>query len=305
MSWLPTADPAAQEICPAGIDLILFPRIRDLGDGFQVGRVLPSTKRKTVGPFIFFDQMGPAEILKPETLEVRPHPHIGLATVTYLLDGRITHKDSLGTEAEIVPGDVNWMTAGRGVVHSERTSTASNPIGGALFGLQAWVALPKAAEESEPDFSHTASADLPVVEGEGVHARIILGSLFGRTSAVATRGDPIYADVTMQAGAKLELPAAMEDRAAYLISGRIEVDDKGFDTAQLLVFKPGLPITLSASSDARLMLLGGEPLDGPRYIWWNFVASSQERIEAAKADWRAGKFPAVPGEREFIPLPPA
>ena len=303
MSWLPSADPATQEACPEAIETILFPRVRDLGDGFSVGRVLPSTKRKTVGPFIFFDQMGPAEILKPETLEVRPHPHVGLATVTYLLDGRIMHKDSLGTEAEIVPGDVNWMTAGEGVVHSERTSKAKNAIGDKLFGLQAWVALPKAAEDGDPGFSHTGAADLPESEGDGVRARVILGSLFGLTSPVETKGDPVYADVTMRAGAKLELPASMEDRAAYLISGALRTDGHDFDRAQLLVFKPGRPIAIEATVESRLMLLGGEPLDGPRYVWWNFVASSEARIEAAKARWKAGGFPAVPGESEFIPLP--
>jgi redox-sensitive bicupin YhaK (pirin superfamily) len=303
MSFFPAKDPEPGDAfsCEA-IALLIVPRTADLG-GFTVRRALPSTRRRMVGPFIFFDHMGPAEFRAGHGVDVRPHPHIGLATVTYLFAGEIVHRDSLGSALAIVPGDVNWMTAGRGIAHSERTSPEHRAGGEHLHGLQCWVALPAGDEEMAPAFNHIGGALLPVVAGEGKTVRVVAGKLFGASSPVATLSDTIFADVTLAAGASLPLDADYEERAIYIVSGEIEIAGDRFTEGRLLVFKPGDRITVKALGDARLVLVGGATADGPRHIWWNFVSSRKERIEQAKADWKAGRFAHVPGETEFIPLP--
>lgn len=304
MSWHESSDPecrfSASEIDP--IRTIVVPRTADIG-GFEVRRALPSREVRTVGPFVFFDQMGPGEFLTAEGLDVRPHPHIGLATVTYLFHGRIMHRDSLGTALPIEPGAVNWMTAGRGIAHSERTPALDRVVPGSLFGIQAWVALPADLEETEPDFTHHPEASLPVIEGEGAVVRVIAGELLGATSPVRTASEMVYADITLEAGARLPLDPVAEERALYLAAGRLRIGRDDHDAGRLLVLAPKDRLTVEALEPARLMLLGGAPLDGPRYLWWNFVSSRKERVEAAKADWKAGRFDAVPGDTEYIPLP--
>jgi hypothetical protein len=303
MSWQKAKEPdCGTDGFPNSIDTVIVPRVRDLG-GFDVRRVLPSTKRKTVGPFIFFDQMGPVELLDGRGPEVLPHPHIGLATVTYLFSGSIMHRDSLGTVEAIEPGAVNWMTAGSGIVHSERTSQAENPPGSELAGIQTWIALPKPSEETDPSFAHHGADDLPAVDGDGLHARIILGSLFGKKSPVKTFTETVYADVTLIRDARLPIPASIEDRAAYIVSGAVISEGARYEAGSMIVFKPGAEIAVTASEATRIMVLGGEPLDGPRHIWWNFVSSSRDRIEAAKEDWRNGNFDPVPDDDAFTPLP--
>jgi redox-sensitive bicupin YhaK (pirin superfamily) len=303
MSWQPANEPEAN-IAPAckALETVIIPRARDLG-GFEVRRALPSTQRQMVGPFIFFDQMGPAELIEGKGIDVRPHPHIGLATVTYLFDGTIVHRDSLGSLQSITPGDVNWMTAGRGIVHSERSDSEIRKRREKLFGIQIWIALPKRYEETEPDFTHYAGVTLPVIDGEGKTVRVIAGSVFGKTSPVKTLSSLFYADVTLQPGASLAIGPEHQERAVYLVDGRLDIAGQTFGPACLLVFSSGDTIGVKATSAARMLLFGGEPMDGPRYLWWNFVSSSRDRIEQAKADWRAGRFAAVPGETEFIPLP--
>jgi redox-sensitive bicupin YhaK (pirin superfamily) len=303
MSWQLAEEPEASRppACKA-LEAVIVPRARDLG-GFTVRRVLPSGQRQMVGPFIFFDQMGPAEFLPGAGIDVRPHPHIGLATVTYLFAGSIVHRDSLGVVQSIEPGEVNWMTAGRGIVHSERSDPELRKQRHKLDGIQIWVALPKAHEETEPDFSHYAAASLPLLEGEGKSVRVVAGSLFGKTSPVKTFSHLFYADAALRAGAALALGAEHEERAIYLFEGTVEIGGQLFEAGRLLVFSSGDEIAVKAESAARILLLGGEPMDGPRHIWWNFVSSSRERIEEAKADWKAQRFPSVPGETEMIPLP--
>jgi redox-sensitive bicupin YhaK (pirin superfamily) len=249
--------------------------------------------------------MGPAEFALGEGLDVRPHPHIGLATVTYLFEGEIVHRDSLGSAQPITPGDVNWMTAGKGIVHSERTAAEWRAKAGRrMFGIQSWVALPKAAEEAQPDFFHHGAASLPVIEAEGKRVRIIAGTMFGQTSPVRTFSDMFYADAELAAGAKVPMPPVHEERAVYIAGGAVEIAGDRFEPGRLLVFKPGGEVTLAATEPSRLLFLGGEPMDGPRHIWWNFVSSSRERIEQAKEDWAQRRFDIVPGdETEFIPLP--
>jgi redox-sensitive bicupin YhaK (pirin superfamily) len=258
-----------------------------------------------VGPFVFFDEMGPEVLRCGAGLDVPPHPHIGLATVTYLFEGELLHRDSLGTVQKIMPGDVNWMTAGRGIAHSERTPTEVRRSDSRLFGIQSWVALPERDEECEPTFSHTAASELRVIEGEGKRVRLVAGELFGARSPVSTLSELFYADATLETGATLALAAGYEERAAYVVEGSVSVgrDGETYPSGQLLVFKPGEVIALVAAEPARVMLLGGAPLDGQRYIFWNFVSSSRERIEQAKEDWRAGRFAPVPEETESIPLP--
>lgn len=304
MTWTPCPDPVLGDRTTAdAIELLIVPRSVDLGE-MTVRRALPSTARQMVGPFIFFDQMGPAEFLTDQGIDVRPHPHINLATVTYLFDGEILHRDSLGTELAIQPGAVNWMKAGRGIVHSERTSDARKRAGQRLFGIQTWMALPQAQEESEPAFVHHSADDLPVIEVDGVRARLIAGAAFGETSPLATPSPTLYADVALAAGRRLPIDATYVERAIYTIDGAIEIAGDVFEPGQLLVFRPGDPITVSAGSNARFMLFGGEPMEGPRYLWWNFVSSRRERIELAKEEWAKGRFDTVPGdESEFIPLP--
>lgn len=302
MTWQPTGvrQPSGDEV-----EVVVVPRTSDLGDGFMVQRALPSAQRRMVGPFVFLDQMGPAVLGAGHGLDVRPHPHIGLATVTYLFTGEILHRDSLGSVQPIRPGEVNWMTAGHGIVHSERTPPPLRPVQTSLFGIQAWVALPQRDEKTDPAFNHHGIADLPLLEAEGKRVRLIAGSLYGARSPVKTHSEMFYADVQLDAAARLQLPAEHEERAAYIVDGTLEVQGSGrFDAGRLVVFKTGDPVILRAGeSPVRLMLLGGEPMDGPRFIWWNFVSSSRERIEQAKADWKANRFEAVPGETERIPLP--
>jgi len=284
-------------------EAVIVPRTRDLGDGFEVRRVLPSEERRTVGPFVFFDQMGPTVLRAGTGLDVRPHPHIGLATVTYLLDGEILHRDSLGTVQPIRPGEVNWMTAGRGIVHSERTPPELRTTGTRLFGIQTWIGLPNDREEVEPSFVHHAESALPMLEGDGKHVRVIAGEFQGARSPLAVFSETLYADAALAAGARLEVPPDYRERAIYIVEGRIAIAGDLFEAGRMLVFSPGDAILVDAIAQARCLLLGGEPLDGPRHLWWNFVSSSVERIDQAKADWREGRFPRVPDETEFIPLP--
>jgi redox-sensitive bicupin YhaK (pirin superfamily) len=304
MSFFPGKDPAPGDAPAAdAIDLVIVPRSVDVGH-FAVRRALPHTKRRMVGPFIFFDHFGPAEFHAGQGIDVRPHPHIGLATVTFLFDGEIMHRDSLGTAAAIRPGEVNWMSAGCGIVHSERTAPEHRTEGEPIHGLQCWVALPAAEEESAASFAHHDSAALPLVSDNGMTARIVTGSAYGQRSPVATYMDTLFVDVTLAAGTALPIDAATEERAVYLISGEVEIAGDRFSAGRLLVFRPGDAITVTAATDARLVLLGGAAMDGPRHIWWNFVSSRRERIEQAKNDWKSARFDTVPGDdKEFIPLP--
>lgn len=288
------------------IDLIIESRTRELTEGFRVNRVLPSAKRRMVGPFIFLDAMGPEVMTVGKGLDVAPHPHIGLATVTYLFKGEMLHRDSLGNEQLIQPGAVNWMTAGRGIAHSERTPASMRQSEHELFGIQSWVALPVNYEESEPSFVHHPSADLPVITDTDFRARVIAGSVFGQRSPVKAMSEMFYADVEINAGGRIPIEPVFEERAVYVVNGKAKFlpDDVIFDAGNLLILKPRQQIIVSAiDGPARLMLLGGEPFAEKRFIWWNFVSSSQERIEQAKSDWKEGKFGQVIGETEFIPLP--
>lgn len=257
-----------------------------------------------VGPFIFFDQMGPVEFLSEQGIDVRPHPHINLSTLTYLFAGEILHRDSLGTEQIIQPGALNWMRAGRGIVHSERTAEETRANGQYLFGIQTWLALPQALEESDPQFIHHDAGELPVIETSGIHARLIAGRAFGESSPLKTGGDAVYADIQLDAGAQIPIDAGYDERALYTIEGSIDINGDTFGPHQLLILHPGDTIAVRAQTAARFMYFGGEPMDGPRYIWWNFVSSRLERIEAAKEEWAQGRFDTVPGDEEdFIPLP--
>ena len=304
MSALPTDDPMPGDAhaCDA-IEHVIVPRARDLG-GFSVRRALPSAAKQMVGPFIFFDQMGPAEFLLGQGLDVRPHPHIGLSTVTYLFDGEIMHRDSLGTAQPIKPGELNLMSAGRGIVHSERTAPDVRVAGPRLFGIQAWAALPKSHEEGAPSFAHHGVDELPRIMGEGKRVRLVMGGLYGMRSPVAYPHDCFYAEAVLAPGSVLPLDPDYDERAVFIVSGEIDIAGDSFGAGRLLIFKPGDRISILATSQARLMLLGGEPMDGPRHIWWNFVSSSKDRIEAAKADWKANRFALVPGDEVVkIPLP--
>jgi redox-sensitive bicupin YhaK (pirin superfamily) len=284
------------------IELVIEPRRRDLG-GFEVGRLLPFTARRMVGPFIVLDRMGPAAFAPgiPRSVDVRPHPHIGLSTLTYLFEGEIMHRDSVGSEQAIRPGEVNWMTAGHGITHSERFERARRE-GGRMDGLQAWVALPREHEETDPAFSHHAANALPALEDDGVVRRLIAGEAYGARSPVQTHSPLFYVHATLEAGAREQLPASFAERAAYVIEGEVEAEGRALKAGQLVVFGAGAAV-VEARSRATLMLLGGEPV-GERFIEWNFVASSKARIEQAKADWRAGrmKLPDL-DSTEFIPLP--
>ncbi len=288
------------------IDTVIIPPSRDLGDGFTVRRALPTAGRRMVGPFIFFDQMGPAALEAGHALDVRPHPHINLATLTYLVDGQIMHRDSLGSEQVIRPGEVNWMTAGRGIVHSERTPQELRSGASSLFGLQTWLALPVAHEEVAPEFFHYSADQMPTVTDKGVSLSLVAGTADGMVSPVKTYSDLFYADLTLGAGGRYRLAAEHVERAFFVVSGtaRVEGQEGTFDASQLIVLKPGAEVVLTSDTGARLMLLGGEPMPEKRYIYWNFVSSRPDRIEQAKQDWREGRFPTVPQESEFIPLPP-
>ena len=279
------------------------PRIHELG-GFSVRRLLPHAQQRSIGPFVFFDHIGPVVLGASSTVEVRPHPHIGLATVTYLWDGALMHRDSLGNEIEINPGDVNWMTAGRGIVHSERTPERLRGVDQAFHGLQTWVALPKEFEETEPAFVHHAAGTLPVVEGNGVRLTVVAGNAFGERSPVSVLSETLYVSIDFADGAELVIPADHAERALYPVAGELWLDEtEQLPNAHLTVLEPGTLPLLRAVGPSRVMLLGGAPLDGPRFVWWNFVSSSRERIEQAKADWQAQRIGRVPGETEFIPLP--
>ena len=282
---------------------ILNPHVRDLGGGFQVQRLLPSFPHRMVGPFIFFDHFGPVDFAPGQGVDVRPHPHIGLATVTYLFEGSQMHRDSAGSVQRILPGDVNWMTAGVGIVHSERSTPEDRASGHTLHGLQTWVALPKAHEQREPSFSHHAKAELPLIDAPGVTMRLIAGTAFGKRSPTPTYSPIFYVAVDMAAGASFELPPEHEERAVYAVQGDIRVAGEALPERHMAVLEPFATVRLEAATAARCMLLGGAKMDGDRLIWWNFVASSRELIDAASARWRDQAYPPVPGETEFIPLP--
>ena len=281
----------------------LLPTTHDLG-GFKVHRTLPHRERTTIGPFIFFDQMGPARLAAGTGIDVRPHPHINLATVTYLFAGAIDHRDSLGTFATIEPGAVNLMTAGHGIAHSERSPAALRPDGPELSGIQTWLALPTAKEEMDPAFEHVAKEDLPLVEGDGASARIVMGSLWGETSPVTCHSPTIYADIHLAPGGAMPIDPDADERGLYLAEGEAILDGVKLERSTLYVLRPGIRATLRSETGGRIMLSGGAPLDGPRHVFWNFVSSRRERINQAKEDWKAGRFTLPPDDHdEYIPLP--
>ena len=279
----------------------IVPPVRELGDGFQVRRALPVAQCRSVGPFVFFDQMGPVALEPGKALDVRPHPHIGLATVTYLFEGEILHRDSLGNVQAIHPREVNWMTAGRGIVHSERTPRELRGKRSRIFGIQTWLALPADDEEIEPSFSH--HENLPTWEEGGVSVTLILGDMLGLASPVPILSPTIYADVSIAATRRFAVPAAHEQRGIHVVEGRVAVDGEAFAAGEMAILESGSDSFVVAPENARVMLFGGARLDAPRHVWWNFVSSREERIAQAAADWEAGRFPKVPGETEFIPLP--
>jgi len=282
--------------------LIIDPLEHDLGDGFKVRRALPHKFARHVGPFVFFDHMGPVEFTPGRGVDVRPHPHIGLATVTYLFDGAIEHRDSLGCVQTIRPGDVNWMTAGRGIQHSERTPGAERAAGHTLHGIQVWVALPLEVEEAAASFHHHPSASLPVIRRDGVVMRLVVGSAFGERSPAATFSDMFYLGTELSAGAQLNLPPEHEERAVYAVDQALDVAGSQIRAGQIAILPPGADVAIRAQAAAKAIIFGGAPV-GERHMWWNFVSSSRERIEQAKADWLAARFGQIPGETEFIPLP--
>ncbi|ESX66988.1 pirin family protein [Mesorhizobium sp. M0309] len=304
MSFFPGKDPEPGDAFASDqIELMVIPNTKDIG-GFQVRRALPTAKRRLVGPFIFFDRMGPAILRAGQAMDVRPHPHIGLSTVTYLFDGNIRHRDSLGTEMVIQPGDVNLMTAGRGIVHSERTPEELRGAPMSVSGLQTWLALPDGKEEVAPVFENTAALLLPEIDAEGVSGRVVIGDFQGLRSPVRADTETLYADLRLAPGASVKIPADAEERAIYTLDGDVSVSGDRFPAERLLVFRPGDEIVVSSERGAHFMLFGGASLGSPRHIWWNFVSSSKERIEQAKQEWKTGRFDIVPGdEEEFIPLP--
>jgi redox-sensitive bicupin YhaK (pirin superfamily) len=277
---------------------------RELGDGFSVARVLPQAGQRTVGPFVFFDYFGPVEFKPGHGIDVRPHPHIGLATITYLFEGSQVHRDNLGNMQEIVPGDVNWMTAGRGIAHSERTGPEVRARGHRMHGIQSWVGLPKANEEDPPSFQHVAKEKLPTMEHDGVTLRVVCGKAFGMEAPVKVPMEIFYVDAVMKDGSSLTLPTEYAERGVMVVAGRVESEGQSLGDGGMIVFDKGEHAEISAMGDSRVMLLGGAPLDGERHVWWNFVASSRDRIEKAKDDWKSGRFAKIPGDdKEFIPLP--
>jgi redox-sensitive bicupin YhaK (pirin superfamily) len=298
-----SVQPSYEPECAAtggAVELTIEPRVRSLGE-FDVRRVLPAAKRRMVGPFVFFDHMGPAVFPPGKGIAVRPHPHIGLATITYLFEGEIVHRDSLGVVQVIQAGAVNLMTAGRGIVHSERASD-DLAVTSRLHGIQSWIALPLELEETEPGFVHYPASALPEIELSGCAVRVIMGTAFGRTSPVATYSPTLYLEVRMPRGTRLALPPGPDERAAYVAAGTVEIDGAPHNDGVMAVARRGATLNLAAGADSRVLVIGGEPL-GARHIWWNFVSSSKERIERAKQDWTAGRFGKVPGDDEFIPLP--
>ncbi len=285
------------------IAFVIRARVRDLG-GFTVRRSIPAARRRQIGPFTFFDHMGPVTLAPGKGMDVRPHPHIALATVTYLFDGEILHRDNLGSVQRIQPGDVNWMVAGRGIAHSERTADDVRKTGQRLHGIQAWVALPKEHEETAPSFVHHPKATLPEIREAGVTLRVIAGTAFGKTSPVSVLMPTLYVDAELTAGGTVTVPSEHAERAFYVVSGAVTCEGDTFGEGDLVVLTPGANVQFTATTDTRVMILGGAPLDGPRFIWWNFVSSTEARIEQAKKDWKEGRFPKVPGDEvEFIPLP--
>jgi redox-sensitive bicupin YhaK (pirin superfamily) len=284
--------------------IVIKGKPRDLGDGFHVSRLLPAIEQRAVGPFVFFDYFGPVEFPPGRGIDVRPHPHIGLATVTYLFEGSQMHRDTLGSVQEIQPGDVNWMTAGRGIAHSERTEPEVRARGHRLHGIQSWVGLPTKDEEVAPSFQHAASAALPTKSGDGVTLKLITGSAFGLTSPVKVFSGIFYADARIDDGVRFTMPDEHEQRAIFVIGGDAEVNGEVHGDGTMMILAPNEDATIRGTGDTRVMLLGGAPLDGERHLWWNFVASDHARIERAKADWKAGRFGTIPGDdKEFIPLP--
>ena len=284
-------------------DLVLSTRARDLGS-FSVRRALPSSERRLVGPFIFFDHFGPVHFAPGQGMDVRPHPHINLATVTYLFDGEIVHRDSLGFEQAIRPGELNWMTAGRGIVHSERSSGESRKLGARAHGIQSWVALPQSHEEVSPSFHHHGGSELPMVDRGGAKLRVIAGAAYGASSPAIVHSPLFYVEAVVEAGTELSLPEEYPERAAYVVEGAVQSRLGRVKEGSMLVFGSSSSAVVVAESRCHLMLLGGAPLDGERHVWWNFASSSKERIERAKRDWKEGRFPKVPGDdQEFIPLP--
>jgi redox-sensitive bicupin YhaK (pirin superfamily) len=303
MSWTPAQEPDRQsEGCPQAIETIVRPRTHDIG-GFEVRRALPSGLRSAVGPFVFFDQMGPGAFASGKGVDVRPHPHIGLATITYLFSGSIDHADSLGYHETIYPGDINLMIAGSGIVHSERTGPEVRKNPSDLFGLQSWIALPKDKEEQASRFQQYKKENLPFINEDDRKMRVISGRYEGLASPVDMPAPTLYLDVWLSAGETLKIPADYEERALYVLSGEIEIAGAAYPPAQLLVLRPGVVVDLQARQETRLVVIGGDALDGPRYLWWNFVSSRKERIEQAKEDWKNKKFGSVAGDPEFIPLP--
>ena len=282
---------------------LIAPVTHDLG-AFTVRRTLPSKGRTMVGPFIFVDQIGPARLEPGQGMDVRPHPHINLSTVTYLFEGAIGHRDSLGTAQVIEPGAINLMTAGSGIVHSERTPPDVRAAGSPIYGMQTWLALPDGKEEVAPAFEHVDGGGLPLIEGGGVTARVLMGSLWGATASVTQHAATIYADLQLDAGASVPIDAGADERAVLLVEGEAHLDRVPLEPFTLSILAPGVAMTLTATAPSRLMLLGGEAFATPRHVWWNFVSSSRDRINQAKQDWRSGAFPLVPGDtEEFIPLP--
>lgn len=280
----------------------VIPRTTDIGN-LEVKRAVPSKQCRSVGPFVFWDQFGPGELLSDQGIDVRPHPHIGLATLTYLFDGHIQHRDSLGSDLIIGPGAVNLMTAGSGIVHSERSDAVSRAAVSRLFGIQSWLALPRPFEEQDPDFIHYADATIPEFDEHGIAGRVVMGQWAGLTSPVAFPHPSVYVDLKLDPGGALEVPAEFTERAIFSVDQSIELDGISYQGSELLVLAPGYAAQLRAPQGARVLIFGGEPLDGPRHLWWNFVASDPERLEQAKRDWVEGRFATVPGETEWIPLP--
>jgi redox-sensitive bicupin YhaK (pirin superfamily) len=303
MSWIAVPEPIANaEPAEPAIELELAARRRSLGD-FEVGRVLPSPARRMVGPFVFFDHIGPASLAPGSGIDVRPHPHIHLATVTYLFEGEILHRDSLGSEQVIRPGAINWMTAGRGIVHSERSPSEVRASGPHLHGLQLWVALPRAHEDSAPSFSHHPASTLPELEDRGVRARVLAGAAYGVEAPVPVFSPLFCVEVQLEAGARVEVPREHEERGVYLISGDVRCGGVRIEPCTMAILHSRTSVVIEASAPSRIAMVGGAPLDGPRYVWWNFVSSSKDRIRQAARDWQQGSFPEVPGdEKEFIPL---
>ncbi len=278
-------------------------KLRDLGGGFVVRRVLPSSARQAVGPFLFFDHFGPIDVAPGASHDVRPHPHIGIATVTYLFEGAIMHRDSLGCVQRIEPGAINWMTAGRGIVHSERTPEDLRPLPHRTHGLQLWAALPETHEETQPAFTHYPNAVLPEVSLPGVDARVLVGRAFGVESPVKTFADTLYVDVAARSGSRLDVAPCVEERAVYAVHGRLFIDGAPIEPATMALLDPGTTVRISAPEGARFVIIGGEPIGARRHMEWNFVSSRAERIEAAKRDWSAQRMGVVPGDTEWIPLP--